>query len=91
MFSGCVSVDCDLTQALSYCGPKEKLCNPGHEEAPIGQCKDDNKRCCRTACNGVKSYCFATERDCLSGHIAVEGKCPVAGFKCCQPSSSWMK
>ena len=79
-------MECDSTHALSYCGPIEKSCyHDGHEEAPTGTCEGSNKRCCRTACGGHLSYCFAESADCLTGHKVVDGKCPVAGFKCCAP------
>ena len=69
----------------------EKQCNPGHEEAPEGHCKDMNRRCCRTACHGHMSYCFAEGTPCLQGTVPVEGKCPVKGFRCCTPTENVKK
>ena len=84
--TGCTKVECDQTQALSYCSPIEKLCNPGHEEAPHGLCLEPQKRCCRTACSGPGSYCLTEQAPCYPEDEEVAGKCPVDGFRCCRPS-----
>merc|ERR1712168_10259 len=83
----CTKVECDATQALSYCSPINKPCAKGHEETG-GQClKGESMRCCRTACGGPGSYCLTQTSPCYSADEHFEqGNCPVPGFRCCRPT-----